>query len=67
MRQAKYKQTKIMQNINLNQVESKMNHKTSEREFLMRDRSGDALNGGPTENMDSVAFKMFTTQKNKEN
>ena len=34
---------------------------------MRHDRSGDALNGGPTENYDSVKFKINQHQRNKEN
>ena len=37
------------------------------RTLMRADKSGDALNGGPSENFDSVTFKMFQNQKNKEN
>lgn len=37
------------------------------RNLMRADKSGDALNGGPAENFDSISFKLFQNQKNKEN
>ena len=48
-----------MQDINFRQHENIIQQKTSETNILRADKSGDALNGGPSENYDSVKFKMF--------
>ena len=53
--------------MNFKQVENIMEQKMNATNAYRADRSGDALNFGPSENYDSVTFKMFQTQKNKEN
>ena len=35
--------------------------------MLRADKSGDALNGGPSETYDDVTCQMYRTAKNKEN
>ena len=51
----------------MQQVQNRLANKRSERETLHADKSGEALNGGPSETYDDVTYQMYRTQNNKDN